>query len=68
MEDNGLVVPGTVVVADNVVYPGAPDFMQHVREEGQYRTQLYEARYEYDQPWNPDWEPKMDAMSVSVRL
>lgn len=28
MEEAGLVAKGTVVVADNVVYPGAPDYLR----------------------------------------
>ena len=31
MERAGVVGPGTVVAADNVVYPGAPGFLEHVQ-------------------------------------
>lgn len=31
MERLGLVGPGTLVVADNVLIPGAPDYLAHVR-------------------------------------
>lgn len=67
MEDLGIVAHGTVVVADNVIYPGAPEFLAHVVAPA-YETKLIEAAYEYDQKWNPSWEPQRDAMSVSVRL
>ncbi|KAL4443450.1 hypothetical protein ABPG75_011187 [Micractinium tetrahymenae] len=30
MEQLGLVAPGTLVLADNVLVPGAPDYLQHV--------------------------------------
>ncbi|KAK2766078.1 hypothetical protein FQN54_007593 [Arachnomyces sp. PD_36] len=30
-EELGIVVPGTVITADNVVYPGAPEYLDYVR-------------------------------------
>lgn len=30
LEHLGLVMPGTLVLADNVLVPGAPDYLQHV--------------------------------------
>jgi predicted O-methyltransferase YrrM len=42
-------------------------FLEYLDSSGRYNTQLLKARYEYEQAWNPDWEPnKEDAMSVSV--
>ena len=39
MEDAGLIAAGTVVVADNVVYPGAPGFLEYVdTARGAYKT------------------------------
>jgi hypothetical protein len=48
---------------------GAPGFLEYLESSGRYRTQLLKAKYEYEQAWNPDWEPnKEDAMSVSLCL
>lgn len=64
------VPQGTVLVADNVIYPGAPDFLQWVdTAQGRYETKLFEAVFEYEQVWNKDWTlKKKDAMSYSVRV
>ena len=66
-EDAGIVGKGTVVVADNVLYPGAPDFLSYVdTAAGRYDTKLYDAAFEYDQVWKKDWTPQADALSYSV--
>ncbi|KAJ9508726.1 hypothetical protein QJQ45_028020, partial [Haematococcus lacustris] len=68
-EDTGLVVPGTWVLADNVLYPGAPDLLAHIATPSKagYAAVLVAASYEYSQPWNPAWKPPPDAVSVAVR-
>ena len=67
-EAAGLIQPGTVVVADNVVYPGAPDFLDYVdTARGAYVTELLDAPFEYDQVWKKDWVPQKDALSFSTR-
>ena len=49
-EDAGVVRPGTIVVADNVVYPGAPGYLEYVDSSaGRYDTHLLEAMFEYEQ-------------------
>ena len=63
----GLVGAGTVVAADNVVWPGAPGYLEALEASGRYATKLLEAPHEVDQPWNPRWEPQPDAVSVSLR-
>lgn len=68
MEELGLVSVGTTVIADNVVYPGAPDFLRYVKTGKHYRTKLVDAEYEYSQPWNPNWGRKQDALSISYRI
>ena len=69
MEDAGLVGAGTVVVADNVVYPGAPDFLEWVdTSRGAYKTELIDAMFEYDQVWKKDWVPQKDALSFSTYI
>jgi predicted O-methyltransferase YrrM len=66
-EQLGLVGPGTLVMADNVVYPGAPGFLEYLESSGRYDTQLLRAKYEYEQAWNPNWDlGKEDAMSASL--
>ena len=68
-EDAGVVVRGTTVVADNVIYPGAPGWLEYVDSAaGRYDTRLIEAMFEYDQVWNENWESQKDALSVSVKL
>jgi len=67
MEAQGLLHANTMVVADNVVYPGAPGFLEYVDSSmGRYKTYLEPAKFEYDQKWKPDWVPQEDAISVSV--
>jgi len=67
MESLGMLHKGTVVVADNVVYPGAPGYLEYVDSKlGRYQTELIAAKFEYDQKWKEDWTPKMDALSVSL--
>lgn len=68
-ERAGVVTRGSVVVADNVIYPGAPGYLEYVDSAAKrYDTRLIEAMFEYDQVWKPDWVPQKDALSVSVRL
>ena len=68
LEEAGMVKKGTVVVADNVIYPGAPDFLAYLDANG-YTTELKEAPFEYDRSvWDKSWTKKDDAMSVSVKL
>ncbi|KIZ04830.1 Catechol O-methyltransferase [Monoraphidium neglectum] len=64
----GLVGHGTVVAADNVVYPGAPGYLEHLEGVGRYATTLLAAPHEVDKPWDPNWEMgRADAVAVSLR-
>ncbi|MFI9508512.1 O-methyltransferase [Nocardia sp. NPDC052566] len=49
MLDAGWLHPGTVVVADNVKVPGAPDYRRymHEREGGSWRTTEHKTHVEY---------------------
>ncbi len=47
LEDHGFIRAGTVVVADNVLYPGAPDFRDYVHEVGHYKTMEHKTFLEY---------------------
>ena len=59
LEEAGLLGPGSLVVADNVLQTGAPLYVWHVTRPGAYRTEFVEVA-EVGSPLE-DW------MSVSVR-
>ena len=60
-EECGALRPGTVVVADNVIYPGTPEYLAHVRAHPRFRSVFHPAQLEYstDVP---------DGVEVSVYL
>ncbi|KAJ8599754.1 hypothetical protein CTAYLR_003393 [Chrysophaeum taylorii] len=66
LEAANLVRNGTVVLADNVRYPGAPGFLDYVVPP-RYDTQLVDAPYEAV-GWETNWKVVDDAMSISTRL
>ena len=41
IEHQGLH-PGSVVVADNVIFPGAPDYVKYIRNNPDFKSKLYE--------------------------
>ena len=49
LEASGLLRPGSVIVADNVICPGAPDYLRYVQEEARdrYETRLVMSHLEY---------------------
>ncbi|XP_066286188.1 catechol O-methyltransferase-like isoform X1 [Branchiostoma lanceolatum] len=47
LETNKLLRKGTVVVADNIIYPGAPDYADYVRTCGKYDSTFHESLLEY---------------------
>ncbi|XP_008057881.1 catechol O-methyltransferase [Carlito syrichta] len=47
LEECGLLRKGTVLLADNVICPGAPDFLVHVRESSHYECTHYSSYLEY---------------------
>lgn len=59
LERTGLLYPGAVLVADNVLKPGAPLFLWHIVTNGDYESQIVSMQ-EFAMP-SEDW------MSVSVR-
>lgn len=61
LEQVGLIKRGTVIVADNVITPGAPDYLKYIRNSPHYSSQLHKSKLEYsnDVP---------DGVEVSVRL
>jgi catechol O-methyltransferase len=60
-ESSGLIKSGTVIVADNVIFPGAPDYLEYVRGNRNYKSQFHEAQLEYSQTMK-------DGVEVSIRL
>mmetsp|Transcript_86958 Transcript_86958/g.140994 ORF Transcript_86958/g.140994 Transcript_86958/m.140994 type:complete len:184 (-) Transcript_86958:306-857(-) len=67
MEKLGLIVKGTLVVADNVIYPGTPEYLEYVGTKS-WDTKLVAAKFEYDLWWKEGWSPKADALSFSRKL
>jgi len=62
LERLGLLRVGSVVLADNVICPGAPDYLEYLdRRRDKFSTELIPVPFEY-RPETPD------AMSVSVVL
>ncbi|XP_020852089.1 LOW QUALITY PROTEIN: catechol O-methyltransferase [Phascolarctos cinereus] len=41
LEENGIIRKGTVLLADNVICPGAPDFLEYVRNSKRYECTTY---------------------------
>ncbi|CAF1055547.1 unnamed protein product [Adineta steineri] len=60
LEDVGLIKSGTMIVADNVICPGAPDYLEYVQNNPNYSTTLRESTLEYD-------DKLRDAVAISVR-
>ncbi|XP_073456113.1 catechol O-methyltransferase A-like isoform X1 [Aquarana catesbeiana] len=47
LEECGLLRAGSVLLADNVVCPGSPDYLQYVRNSPQYQSQYFQSYLEY---------------------
>ncbi|XP_063820808.1 catechol O-methyltransferase-like [Pseudophryne corroboree] len=58
LESCGLLKKGSVLIADNVLYPGAPDFLEYVRNSGHYDCTNFPSHVEYTD--------KADAMEKAV--
>jgi predicted O-methyltransferase YrrM len=67
LEALGVLRTGSLLVADNVVYPGAPGFLPLVQgNAAKYETRLLAAEFEYRAAWREGLaEGKRDAMSVT---
>lgn len=61
LEGAGLVAKGTVLVADNIIYPGAPDYLEYVKNSTHYKTETHETQLEYKSDMK-------DMVCVSTRL
>lgn len=60
LEQYGLIQSGTMIVADNVIYPGAPNYLHYIRNNPNYKTRLYESTLEYN-------DDVRDGVEISVR-
>lgn len=49
MEQLGLLKTGTTLVADNVIFPGAPDYLAYVRSSPKYKSTFHKAQVEYSE-------------------
>ena len=49
-----------MVIGDNIIYPGAPDYLQYLKESKDYDSVLYHS--------NIDHTDKPDAVLVSQRV
>ncbi|ERE76549.1 catechol O-methyltransferase-like protein [Cricetulus griseus] len=47
LEECGLLRKGTVLLADNVIVPGAPDFLKYVRGSSSFECTHYSSHLEY---------------------
>ncbi|UJR27143.1 hypothetical protein I4U23_008442 [Adineta vaga] len=60
LEEHGLIKSGTMIVADNVIYPGAPDYLEYVRNNSNYTTTFHESSLEYK-------DDIPDGIEISIR-
>ena len=59
LESFGVIKSGSLVVGDNIITPGCPDYLAHMKTNPNYKSVLYHSYVEYsDHP---------DAVLVSVR-
>jgi len=47
LEESGVVRKETVVVADNCLYPGCPDYVEYITTNSNYDSKRYESELEY---------------------
>ncbi|CAF3838243.1 unnamed protein product [Rotaria sordida] len=60
LENIGLIKRGTMIVADNIIYPGAPDYVNYVRNNPHYTSTFHESTLEYNKNIR-------DGVEVSIR-
>lgn len=67
LESLNLIAPGTVIAADNIYYPGAPDYVKYVQSSPQERR---EHNYNVDNLSNPKligrWNILYDSETIPV--
>ncbi len=61
LEKHKIIRKGTVIVADNVIMPGAPDYLAYVQASDRYKTVLEKSTIEYS-------DTIEDAVAISETL
>lgn len=46
-QECGLLRKGSVLLADNVICPGTPDYLEYVRNSPRYKSQYFKSHLEY---------------------
>ncbi|CAF1086539.1 unnamed protein product [Adineta steineri] len=60
LERLGLIQPGTMIVADNVITPGAPDYLYYIQNNPNYQTRTQETVVQYQ-------EEERDGIEITIR-
>lgn len=60
LENVGLIKSGTMIVADNIIFPGAPDYVAYVRNNPNYISTFHESTLEYE-------KDVRDGVEISIR-
>ncbi|XP_028260697.1 catechol O-methyltransferase B [Parambassis ranga] len=47
MEECGLLKKGSILLADNVICPGTPDYLEYIRNSPRYKSQYFKSHLEY---------------------
>jgi len=56
-----LLQKGSVIVADNVILPGCPDYLEYVRNNPGYQNTHHQTNLEYS-------TTEVDGIEVSIKL
>jgi len=60
LENLQLLKAGSVIVADNTIYPGCPDYLQYIRSHPKFKSESFLSKLEYSD--------EEDALEKSVYL
>jgi catechol O-methyltransferase len=60
LEEYGIIKKGTILIGDNIIYPGSPDYLAFFKESKDYDSTLYHSYLEYCN--------KPDAVLISIKL
>ena len=60
LEQLGAIKKGTIVIGDNIIFPGCPAYLEHFKANEHYDSVLYHSHLEYSN--------EVDAVLVSKRL
>ncbi|XP_066466059.1 catechol O-methyltransferase-like [Tiliqua scincoides] len=47
MEECGLLRKGTILLADNIIFPGAPEFVKYIRNNERFECTTFHSHLEY---------------------